>query len=427
MHAHTRELFYGGAGGGGKSQAIWYGALQFVDTPGYAALILRRTYADLAKPGALMDRAKEYLHGSGATWNERDKQWRFPSGAVISFGFIEHEDDKLKYKSAEYQYIAFDELTDFTETQYSFLFTRLRRKKLGELARVPLRMRSASNPGGPGHQWVFNRFVSEKTRKKGRVYIPARMDDNPSLDREEYRESLAETDALTRAQIEEGDWTAVKGGRFKPEWFPRYDLRGEYLILWRPGEAAERTYHRAHLALFITCDPNASAKTNADYTVACVWAVTPQNELLLIDAIRFQADIPDIVPRLELLYAKWGRRATGVYIEAVAANNAVFKIAARSRLPAAALSPGGQDKLVRATPAINLARTGRIWLPITGLVPGMPLDDIEAELYRFTGNDKADAHDDVVDTFSYAANVLLTNPVAPGSREGMPTVMGGNV
>lgn len=426
LHAETRELFYGGAGGGGKSQALWYGALQFVHVPGYAALILRRTFADLDKPGAIMDRSKDYLAGYAAEWHETKKRWRFPSGATITFGYLAKEKDKYQYQSSEFQYIAFDELTHFSATQYTYLFTRLRKKNFGPVAGVPLRMRSASNPGGVGHQWVYDRFVNEATRKPGRVFIPARMDDNPSLDREEYEKSLEETDALTRAQIKAGDWNAVQGGRFKPEWFPRYDLRGEYIILRRPGEAAERTYHRAHLTLFITCDPNASAKTTADYTVACVWAVTPQNELLLIDAIRFQADIPDIVPRLELLYAKWGRRATGVYIEAVAANNAVFKIAARSRLPAAALSPGGQDKLVRATPAINLARTGRIWLPITGLVPGMPLDDIEAELYRFTGNDKTDAHDDVVDTFSYAANVLLTNPVAPGSREGMPTVMGGN-
>jgi hypothetical protein len=51
LHVDTPEVFYGGAGGGGKSQALWYAALQYVEVPGYAALILRRTYADQARLG----------------------------------------------------------------------------------------------------------------------------------------------------------------------------------------------------------------------------------------------------------------------------------------------------------------------------------------------------------------------------------------
>lgn len=418
-------MFYGGAGGGGKSQALWYGALQFVHVPEYAALILRRTFADLDKPGAIMDRSKEYLTGTAAEWHETKKRWRFPSGASVTFGYLKNENDKYQYASAEFQYIAFDELTHFTETQYTFLFTRLRKRKVGPLADVPLRMRSASNPGSTGHAWVYNRFVDDRTRKAGRVYIPARMDDNPSLDRDEYERSLDETDALTRAQIKAGDWNAVEGGRFRKEWFPRYRMRGEYLLLQRPGEDRERTYHVRNLNTFLTCDPNASAKTTADYTVVGLWAITPEMELVLLDADRFQAAIPDVVPRLLLFWNKWQRRAGGVWIEAVAANNGVFELARRTAMPARALLPLGQDKLVRATPAINLAATGRVWLPPPGLVAGMPLDEIEAEWYRFTGDEKRDANDDAVDCLSYAARVLGENPVAPGSREAVPRVLGG--
>lgn len=425
LHTETRELFYGGAGGGGKSQSLWYGALQFIDVPGYAALILRRTFADLDKPGAIMDRSKSYLAGAEAEWNETKKRWRFPNGATITFGYLKNENDKYQYQSSEFQYIAFDELTQFTETQYSYLFTRLRKKSIGPVSTVPLRMRSASNPGGTGHQWVFDRFVNERTRKPGRIFIPARMTDNPSLDREEYERSLEETDALTREQIKSGDWNAIEGGRFKREWFPRYRTRGEYLLLQRPGEQRERTYHLWTLPLFITCDPNASAKTTADYTVAGVWAVTPELELVLLDADRFQAEIPDIVPRLMALWQKWRSKPGGVWIEEVAANNGVFKLACRTPMPARSLRPLGEDKLVRATTAINYAATGRIWLPVPGLVPGMPLDELEAEWYRFTGNARRDAHDDAVDMLSYAARVLGENPVAPGSRETAPHYLGG--
>src|SRR5687767_3640230 len=62
------EAFYGGAAGGGKSDALLMAALRYVDVPRYAALLLRKSYADLALPGALMDRAKEWLAGSDARW-----------------------------------------------------------------------------------------------------------------------------------------------------------------------------------------------------------------------------------------------------------------------------------------------------------------------------------------------------------------------
>ena len=103
------------------------GALAQVDVPGYAALLFRRTYSDLALPGALMDRAHDWLGGTAAVWNERKHTWSFPSGATLTFGYLETERDKYRYQSSEVQYIGFDELTEFAESQYLYLFSRLRR------------------------------------------------------------------------------------------------------------------------------------------------------------------------------------------------------------------------------------------------------------------------------------------------------------
>ena len=186
-------------------------------------------------------------------------------------------------------------------------------------------------------------------------------------------------------------------------------MHGDNIVFRRPGETRERTYSVWNLPKFITCDPAASAKTSADWTVSGVWAQTPENELALLDADRFQLEVPDIVPRLESLWRKW-RQPGGVWIEAVAANNAVFAIASRTTMPARRLDPLGQDKLVRATPAMNYAATGRIWLPPPGLRPGIPLDEIESELYRFTGDEAKDDHDDCVDMVSYAAKVMAGGP-----------------
>jgi predicted phage terminase large subunit-like protein len=80
-------------------------------------------------------------------------------------------------------------------------------------------MRSASNPGNIGHDWVKRRFL-EEGEKYGRVFVPAKLDDNPNLDRAKYVLSLSELDPITRRQYLDGDWTARHGGSiFLREWF----------------------------------------------------------------------------------------------------------------------------------------------------------------------------------------------------------------
>lgn len=197
------EALYGGAAGGGKSDAILMGALEYVDQPGYSALLLRRTFKDLSLPGALLDRAREWLAGADVHWSDKEKKFTFPSGAKVVFGYLESEADKYQYQGAEFQYIGFDESTQFTETQYTYLLSRLRR--LVGMEHIPLRARNASNPGGTGHEWVKRRFVDEKTRGI-RQFFPAKLDDNPFIDQASYELSLAELDPITYEQLRKGMW-----------------------------------------------------------------------------------------------------------------------------------------------------------------------------------------------------------------------------
>lgn len=210
-----REVFYGGAAGGGKSDWLLMAALQFAEVPGYAALLLRRSYADLALEGALMQRSHEWLDPSDASWSDVDHRWTFPSGASLTFGYLEHAGDEQRYASAEFQMIGFDEVSQFPEEQYRFLFSRLRRTRgLG----VPLRMRCASNPIGPGKAWVQARFVDAAT--SGRLFIPARLEDNPAIDAESYEESLRELGSVIYRALRYGDWDVKPEGRaFKRAWF----------------------------------------------------------------------------------------------------------------------------------------------------------------------------------------------------------------
>jgi predicted phage terminase large subunit-like protein len=209
------EVFFGGAAGGGKSNALLYAALQYVDMPQYSALILRKTYTNLALPGAIMDRAYSWLHRSSAKWNSQEHSWTFRSGAVLTFGYLETENDKYRYASAEYQFIGIDEVTEIKESQYTFLASRLRKL---EGSPIPLRLRCTGNPVGPGVKWVYNRFV--KATHPDRVFIPSTMADNPHLDHDSYEKSLSLLDPVTRKRLRDGDWMIQDaGGMFRREKF----------------------------------------------------------------------------------------------------------------------------------------------------------------------------------------------------------------
>ena len=216
LHDHIFELLFGGSAGGAKSSALLMGALQYVHVPGYAALLLRQTYKDLSLPGALMDRAHDWLEGK-AHWDDKKKTWKFPSGATLTFGYLENPRDHYQYQGSEFQYIGFDELTQFRENQYKYLRSRVR-KPVG--LQVPLRIRAASNPGDRGHDWVRARFIDSMTRDAEVKFIPSSLDDNPYLDRDEYKKSLSGLDPVTREQLLNGDWDIrPEGQMFKREWF----------------------------------------------------------------------------------------------------------------------------------------------------------------------------------------------------------------
>lgn len=206
------EVFYGGAAFGGKSDWLLMGALEHVDVPGYAAIIFRKTFTDLALPGAIMARSHEWLSQTDAHWTGDLKQWSFPSGATLQFAYLKDPGDELRYQSAEFQYVGFDELTQFMEGPYRYLFSRLRRPAAGPLSEVLLRMCAASNPGGVGHGWVKKRFpIGRVPVPGGPVFVSARLSDNPHGDQAAYRKSLAKLDDVTRRQLEDGDWSAAEG------------------------------------------------------------------------------------------------------------------------------------------------------------------------------------------------------------------------
>lgn len=203
------EALFGGAAGGGKSSALLMSALQYVDVPNYSAILFRRTFADLSLPGALMDRFKTWIDlYDDIHWNANSYVATFPSGARISFGYLNNTNDYLRYKGSEFQFIGMDEVTEIRESDYRYMFSRLRRPNSGPLAQVPLRMRSASNPAP---NWVRQRFIVEGM-EKGRIFVPSKLTDNPGIDADSYRQALQALDPIERRRLEEGDWWSTTLG-----------------------------------------------------------------------------------------------------------------------------------------------------------------------------------------------------------------------
>lgn len=362
------EVFYGGAAGGGKSDAGLMGALQYADVPGYSALILRRDFQQLALPGAIMARAEEWLTGKpGARKHDGGKSWSFETSdprkpATLQFGYANTHADVYRYQGSEFQYIFLDELTHFEERTYRYLFSRLRgpaapcancthqtsqpagkprqhdedhdhcacghehlpdeqcdhwvedfgecgctdyrpigcecvdaevdREAVDDLKQplfvpapdglilpdVPLRMRSGSNPGGVGHEWVRARFIAPETKREKAVFVPAKLADNPSLDRKAYRDGLGELTDVERRRLEDGDWdVADEGDVFERGWFEIVDEAPadcQWCRFWDMAATAPSTKKK---------------RSDPDWTVGTKLGISKSTGLVYVaDVIRFR-------------------------------------------------------------------------------------------------------------------------------------------
>jgi len=388
----TPEALYGGAAGGGKSDALLMAALQYVHVPGYSALLLRKTYSDLALPGALMSRAVEWLAPSDATWSGNSKRWMFPSGASLTFGYLDQAGSEYRYQSSEFQFIGFDELTQFRENQYRYLFSRLRRL---EGQPVPLRMRAASNPGGVGHEWVRQRFVDKDVRNYDRIFIPATLADNPYLDQQAYLMSLDQLDPITKRQLLNGDWTARHGGdKFHREWFDIVDAvpAGLTKIRYWDMAATEPKGNR---------DP--------DYTAGALLGLSSEGITYIIDVRRMRGS-PGAVERHVRITAETDSPEVTITMEQEPGASGVANIDhfRRKILQGYTFYPDrvSGSKEVRASPLSSQAEAGNV-----KLVRGPWIPDFLDEAETFPTGD----HDDMVDAVSGAYN-RLTFKGRPGVR-----------
>lgn len=234
MRRWEEEALYGGAAGGGKSDCALVEALRQVEIPHYRGLILRKTFPQLSE---LIDRSGELYKSAyrGAKYNESKHVWTFPSGAKIFFGSMQHTRDRTNYQGKRYDFIDFDELTQFTFDEYSYLFSRNRPNGPG----TRCYMRAQANPGGVGHGWVKERFITpappmttiwddviirfpdghEELRRKARIFVPSTIFDNKILlqNDPEYLTRLASMPEAEKQALLYGNWDTFAGQVFT-EW-----------------------------------------------------------------------------------------------------------------------------------------------------------------------------------------------------------------
>ena len=235
-----RDVFYGGAAGGGKSYALIADLLRYCDNPNHRALVIRRTLDELTE---LINKSREFYPKAfpGAVFKEAKSMWQFPSGATAWFSYLDKDKDVSRYQGQSFTWIGIDEITHYpTPYVWEYLRSRLRTTD----PKINVYMRCTGNPGSVGGWWVKKMYIdpcepnkpfaatdietgqrlvwpdSAPPDKAGkplflRKFIPARLTDNPYLMQNgEYEAMLRSLPEVERRRLLEGDWDVAEGAAF---------------------------------------------------------------------------------------------------------------------------------------------------------------------------------------------------------------------
>lgn len=236
MKTSAEEVLYGGAAGGGKSRALRaWGVNYCLQYPGAQIVLFRNTYKELEDTHLI--RIQQEVPSSIANYSSKNYNLIFFNGSIFQFRYCERDEDARTYDSVEFDAILFDELTHFSQEQYTYLFSRCRSVKpwwSKEAGGPGRQIRSGATPLGKGHAWVKARFIDPPEAAPMKIwkapeieggllrqFIPARVTDNPALmeiDPDYMNVLRAMSDEEYRAKAL-GDWE-VATGQFFNNWKP---------------------------------------------------------------------------------------------------------------------------------------------------------------------------------------------------------------
>ena len=287
LSASEQEVLYGGAAGGGKSYAMVADPVRYVNNPKSNMLLVRRSTEELRE---LISVSKDLYPKAvpGSKFLEREKTWIFPSGATLWMSYLDKDDDVQRYQGQAFNWIGFDELTQWPSAYaWNYMRSRLRTSTGTGL---PLIQRATSNPGGSGHNWVKKTFIdpapanesfwavdhetgdtlkwpanSKFAVKNGlvgepmlkRKFIPATLFDNPYLSEDGmYEANLLSLPEHIRRKLLDGDWDVSEGAAF-PEFNRKVHVVEPFDIPdnWTKFRAADYGYSSYTGIVWIAVDP----------------------------------------------------------------------------------------------------------------------------------------------------------------------------
>lgn len=384
-----QDIFFGGARGGGKTDALLGDWLTHANTHGKNArgLIVRQTMPELDD---VVARSHDIYPISGAVFQSQSKTWVWPSGAYLRMRYLETVADAGRYQGHRYSWLGVDEAGQYPSPE---VIDRLR-ACLRSPEGVPCVMRLTGNPGGPGHEWLKQRYVTPAKPKQPhkdengnmRVFIPSKLSDNAVMVKgdPDYVNRVKSSGPawLVRAWLD-GDWDSEPtGGFFSPEKISVASL-----------PELERVYQAWDLAV------TEESRNSGDYSACATVGRDKLGRFWLIDMLKGRWNASDVTDRIIEQYRKF--KPLRVWVEGGPIGRSIEPFL-RNRLverglggiPWQLVPPGRKDKVTRATPVQAIIEAGQMYRPFGATW----WSDLAREMSTFPTS----PHDDQIDALAWA-------------------------
>ncbi len=416
----------GGAAGGGKTWGLLLDPIRNYHNKAFRGVIFRRQSTQIRNPGGLWDESLDLYGSIGGVPKDGPLEWQFPSGMAMKFAHMEYEKDRLSWDGAQLPWIGFDQLESFTEKQFWYMFSRLRSKSG---VRGVIRATMNPNPDSfvrklidwwigkdgfaiPERSGVIRFFHKdgdvmcwgdsreELVKKFGKecdpksfTFIPSTVYDNKILlDKDPgYLSNLKAMQRVERERLLKGNHNIrpAAGNYFKREWFKIIDTMPKV-------RSTVRFWDRAATEKVPTNEP--------DWTAGVKVSVSDKGDYIVSDVVKFRHSPgrrDDLIKRT----GSHDRIETTIGLEQEPGASGKAEIEYMIKQLSGYIVkayPATRDKVTRSGPVSSQVEAGNVYL-----LRGSWNDDFMDELENFPDG----RHDDQVDGFSGAFNMVANNPM----------------